>query len=233
MKYWRRYRCSKNVLKNLIFKLTVCPYSLSPCEFYISYINKKAIKLANGRYMISVVDFKRDMIVSSIPQRHQNWPYLLLSVLKPRLPPPPPPPNTCFSVWVCAQNKSLISNTACLYTCPVHHNPCSPIGLSRPRAPFWCVICHILIIGRYIKWKISHSIVILTKKYVEPTWTFGVIWKLTSCPFQLCSPLSRTVRGKTGPSVYMWTEVGLWVKEGTNMSILIGKTALKDSLHIH
>ena len=30
--------------------------------------------------MISVVDFKRDMIVSSIPQRHQNGPYLLLSI---------------------------------------------------------------------------------------------------------------------------------------------------------
>ena len=62
------------------FKLSNLLYSLSSYEFYITYINRKAINLANSRYTVSVVDLKRDMIVSNIPQLHQNGKYLLWSI---------------------------------------------------------------------------------------------------------------------------------------------------------
>ena len=67
--------------KNQIFTFTVWSFSLRSFNFYMFHINKNAIKLGNKRYIIHVLDLRRHILVLNIVRRHQNGPYLMLSIL--------------------------------------------------------------------------------------------------------------------------------------------------------
>ena len=66
-----------------IFKhrITVYPYCLSQCDFEILHINKNPkIRYCNERYIIYVLDLKKDIIVPSIPKGFKT---AIVKILKP------------------------------------------------------------------------------------------------------------------------------------------------------
>ena len=67
-----RYLRYLTVASSSIFIFTAGVYAYNSLDFYIFYMNKKALKSANKRYTIHVSILGKAILVPTIPQRHHN-----------------------------------------------------------------------------------------------------------------------------------------------------------------